>query len=530
MSIQPSRLSWKALAVVGIIAFIIIQLVSTVSQPDAVNESNDGVPGLTRQQAAEKALEWARSQDPQAELRAEAVLDTHKLWAGYIARNDYTAVYERDFAAVYPTDYYLVDLYDQTGAIQYVLELHPETGNIYSWRTPAAKGGGPRSESERVAAEELRRLGIDSSEYTLLSDGKGMYNVVYQHQKDRLGQASRQIVLSIRGDKVLAYEERFEVPSSHTSWQEQQDDKADRMGLSALALSLGMGVIAIVYSIRSRSFVSFKRGLVFTLAYLVLNGITMMNTFPAMRLELTGIGDIPDRAILGGLAIFRGIELIITGVILYFSFVSGEGMMRSERLSLWPNRNDPHTGDYIFASMKLGYLVCCFLLGIQAVLFFIAEHQFDSWAINNTSMSVFNMKWPFLFPLLAWVAAISEETIYRLFGVLLFKKMLRNNFLAVLFPSMIWALGHTAYPIYPSYTRFFEVTILGIIFGYVFLRHGFYTVVFAHAAMNSILMGLTLLFSMQDGLNIIAGVIAIISPVLVALALRRFNRHRESTA
>jgi hypothetical protein len=529
MSKQPSLLSWRALAITGIIVFFIIQALSTVQQNGNVNEQSDGIPGLTRQEAAEKALEWASSEAPGASLRAQAVLDTHKLWAGYIAKNEYNTVYERDFASVYPTDYYLVDLYDTAGSIQYVVEVHPETGKVYSWKTSATGIPNASAENEKLAAEELRKQGLDIAEFTLLPEGKGIFNLIYQHREDRLGQAHRQVAMSIRGGKVTAYEERFDIPSSHRSWQEQQDQRAGRMGVSALLLSLGMGIVAITYAIRNRGLVSFKRGLVFTLSYMVLNAITMINTFTAMRLELSEIMEFPDPAILAGLAVFRGIELIITAVILYFSFVSGEGMMRSERLFLWPERNDPMTGSHIFGSMKLGYLVCCFLLGVQTLLFFIAEHQFDSWAINNTSMSVFNMQWPFLFPLLAWVAAISEETIYRLFGILLFKKMLGNNFLAVLFPSMIWALGHTAYPIYPSYTRFVEVTILGIIFGYVFLRHGFYTVVFAHAAMNSILMGLTLLFSLQDAMNISAGILAILSPVLVALVLRRLHLSKAST-
>ncbi len=79
-------------------------------------------------------------------------------------------------------------------------------------------------------------------------------------------------------------------------------------------------------------------------------------------------------------------------------------------------------------------------------------------------------------------------------GIALMLKLTRSRFLAVLLPSVIWAMSHTQYPIYPVYTRLVEVTVIGLIFGYVFLKYGLLTALFTHASMNSILMGLSIMF------------------------------------
>ena len=167
--------------------------------------------------------------------------------------------------------------------------------------------------------------------------------------------------------------------------------------------------------------------------------------------------------------------------------------------------------------MGRGYLLALFILGVQQVLFYTGEVNFDVWAVNDPSDSVLNMLEPRLFPLMAWVAAISEEATFRLLGIILFKKLFRSNFIAIVFPSVIWAASHTQYPIYPVYTRLIEVTIIGIILGYVFLKYGFITAIFAHACMDSILMGMSL-FSLGHVSDVLAGIFYILLPGFDRLA------------
>src|SRR5690606_18822517 len=159
----------------------------------------------------------------------------------------------------------------------------------------------------------------------------------------------------------------------------------------------------------------------------------------------------------------------------------------------WARWKEAGYGKHVVAAMGRGHLGCLFILGVQSFMFFIGEHYFGVWATNDPLFSNYNLLYPLLFPLLAWGGALPEEAVYRLFGIILLKKLFRSTAVAVLLTSMIWAIGHTSYPIFPAYTRFVEVTVLGLIFGWVFLKYGFITAVFAHAAVDSILMGFSLM-------------------------------------
>jgi hypothetical protein len=270
-------------------------------------------------------------------------------------------------------------------------------------------------------------------------------------------------------------------------------------------------VLAIVY----RKRVSFARGAVLTLIFVVFYCINNWNMLPALRGE-QGSAVTTEGTVLTAVIINIVTLLMAAGV--YVSYVSGVELWRRFGWNAWPRWREERFGGEVWASMGRGYLICLFALGVQQLLFFIAEYGFGVWAVNDASDSPYNMLVPGLFPLLAWCAAISEEATFRLFGIALFGRIVRWRFAAVLLPSVIWAASHTQYPIYPVYTRLVEVTVLGLIFGYLFLKYGFLTVLFAHASMDSLLMGLDL-FSLHSPADALLGAVYMAGPLLVALVL-----------
>jgi len=206
----------------------------------------------------------------------------------------------------------------------------------------------------------------------------------------------------------------------------------------------------------------------------------------------------------------------------YMSLVAGDALWRRFGQPAWPRWREADFGQATLVGMGRGYLLACGLIGVQSVLFWIAWQQFGAWAVNDPAQSLDNMFRPALFPLMAWAAAISEEALYRLLGIALFKKLFRSTFLAVLMTSVIWALSHTQYAIYPAYTRFVEVTVLGLIFGYAFLRYGFLAVLFAHASFDSLLMSLSLIDAEGSGSVVYAlGYVAL--PAVIAVVIRAIH-------
>jgi hypothetical protein len=252
-----------------------------------------------------------------------------------------------------------------------------------------------------------------------------------------------------------------------------------------------------------------------SLLYALFYCINNINMLPAIKAEqgadVTGFGTIAT-------VVFVNFVTLLMAVGVYVSFVSGIELWRRTGWNPWPRWRESAFGADVFAAMGRGYLLCLFILGVQRILFLGGEQIFGVWAVSDASSSPYNMFAPALFPLLAWCAGISEEATFRLFGIAFFQRIVRIRFLAVLIPSVIWAASHTQYPIYPVYTRLVEVTVLGVIFGYAFLKYGFMTALFTHATMDSLLMGLDLVTS-HSGTNIALGVFYMLSPLLVGWLL-----------
>lgn len=142
-----------------------------------------------------------------------------------------------------------------------------------------------------------------------------------------------------------------------------------------------------------------------------------------------------------------------------------------------------------------GYAVGLAFLGYVAVFYVIGTRYLGVWLPADSPHSqLLSMYLPWLVPLLIAVqATISEEIVYRLFGISFLKRYVKITFLALLIPGMIWAFGHSTYPVFPVYVRGIELTIAGLIFGWIFIRYGLLTMLVAHYAIDAILVAMPFL-------------------------------------
>lgn len=91
------------------------------------------------------------------------------------------------------------------------------------------------------------------------------------------------------------------------------------------------------------------------------------------------------------------------------------------------------------------------------------------------------------FLLLLAGAGISEETTYRLLFLSLFWRLTRRPWVALVFSSLLFGLYHLS-PLDAVYLQLWErplsvftmSTIMGLLMGYVYIKHGYETAVFGH--------------------------------------------------
>ncbi|GIQ68468.1 CPBP family intramembrane metalloprotease [Xylanibacillus composti] len=484
-------------------------------------EALAGQMPLSKQKAADSALAYFDEQwgSGHGLLEATVYFNTDKHMNGYVQKNDLADVYTKPLSEWAPADYFQVAV-TRDGQEAAVLYLHMYSGEVFGWESSEPMTGKPRDITGLL--EEKGFANADLLEQEMQPDGKTLY--VYRLPDERVGEAELRFRVAVLDGAVVSFQPYFDVPASYMQWQQEQDATSTALQLVSMASSFILAVVAFILVIVYRRSLTFTRSIVLTLAYLATALMYNVNLVPAY--EISGAGSATY------LVWFQGVYFFFSAFTVYLSGVSGEGLWRMEGRQLWPRFGEEGFGIHVARSMGLGYLFCFVVMGLQNTLFLFGYKFLDIWAIQDAMMSPYNLQWAYLFPLLAWVAAISEELIYRVFGLAVFKKLVRYTPLAALLSSMVWGLGHVGYPIYPVYTRFVEVTILGLLFCYIYLRHGFYTALFTHAIMDSVLMSFSII-PVGGLMNGLAAVFFICFPAIVGgllYLLHRWFRRAPRTA
>lgn len=268
----------------------------------------------------------------------------------------------------------------------------------------------------------------------------------------------------------------FTAPAWHDSYVEDQKSLATNLTLFGYALpTLALGLLALIFSILRRSHTSFVRGITLSSIHFT---IMMISTYNSLPEPVSDTAESRITAVVMFIIYF--LYSLLMSSLLYFSLVGGNGLWRKEEgLNPWPRAKEPGYGKYVLDSLSAGYVWALILLGVQTIMFIILSLTLDNWSTTDASQSPYNMRYALLLPIVAWLAGLSEEAVYRLFGIRMLKKLVKNTFIASLITTLIWAFGHTLYPIYPVISRPIELTVIGLLFSYIFLRYGFIAVMFS---------------------------------------------------
>ena len=532
------------LAAIGLILFFVFQIFpATSSQTTDIPSTSF----ISKEQATQSARSFAASMAdytlPSDNGRTLVTYQTHSDIYGYMAKTKQLDSYNQKWEAAYPYDVFRVRLPDEDNGGYLNVDVHMRTGKVVGFKREVpsslyasaeaeqdknkrnatiqlAEGNLPLDEKEQLASGILAEFGYDAPKLQLdTREGEG--GLTYTDADKQIGDSKLELNFTFENGAVRSFESVFSVPDEHINYVKDQTRQANWMTYGGYAfLTFVLGVLAIIYSILTRTHTSFKRGIILSLVYFAASVIGTLNMIPLFQAQ--GLSSF----MLAFLMLMQtGITLVMSATI-YLSLVAGDGMWRKIGLNPWPRAKEPGYGKYVLHSMYTGYLWAFILLGVQSILFFILERSIGSWSTTSADQSTYNMSYAWIFPIMAWMAGIGEETVYRLFGIRMMQKIVRNTFIACLIPTLIWALGHTLYPIYPVITRPIELMVIGLLFSLVMLRHGFIAVVFSHVIFDSLLMGLSLIF-MGDALNISAGIFWIVLPAIVGYVIYKWNPQKK---
>jgi len=541
-------------AAIGLIVFLIMNVAPMVAGGDPAAATH--VVGRDEAEDAAAAYVRARTGDDGADLRPFAMYAADRDVFGYFYGAGTIEDVQERFASVLPLDAYRVQVEDAASGAMHWVDVNPYTGKPVEWDLATAGEPVAADRLEAIGREAIAELGWPGDEPALLSTDEATGEAFFALEHPSFDGASATVRLRADDLGATALAVNWNVPDAYAARIADQDAKSSALGLIGLLLSGALQFAAFVYALVQANFVRWQRGVLMALVFGVFYCGMNVNMYPGLKatvLDVLNGGDYAAGGLEGGGAIAGMIgALVLTNALtlamaigLYFSAVAGDRLAGLQGYRVWPLPSDAGYGSHVSGAVKLGYLYAPILLGIQSILFLFAEQGFDTWYTIDALSSPNNMAYPLFAPLLAWCAAVSEEAVFRLFAIpalawlfawplaLLRVPRRTRTFLslgaAVAVSSMIWALGHVQYPIYPYYTRFAEVTALGLLFAFIFLRHGFLAAVFAHAVVDLIWFGISIVSSVPTAGGFAAFALYLATPALVALVVRMRSRRTGPT-
>ncbi len=326
------------------------------------------------------------------------------------------------------------------------------------------------------------------------------------------GEAYPLIQVAVLGDKIGSFSYYLFVPEEFDREITQQLSVGSLLTLLSGLASVFMLILALVYLVKA-----FNNKKASWKVYAFLSGITFIilslgaiNDYPLLKSLYTT--DMPFGVSMGILLIMTIIGVIFISAVIFISGVAGDYVTKS----IWPN-SFKASFERFPVSVLRGYVVAFATLAVTQVIYLIGEQYFGVWSLPMTleSYSFLLSISPFLSVFsIVFLAAFSEEILYRLFGVSIFKKYFKSTFLAIAVSALIWAIAHSNYPVFPVYFRGIELLIGGIIWGYFFLRYDITTLISAHYVYNAVLFSISMIVLGIPSLTFSA-IILFILPILL---------------
>ena len=345
------------------------------------------------------------------------------------------------------------------------------------------------SEYEKVEASSEKRK--ERTDHTFVWK-KTNYNVLE-------GELRLRVV--VQGDEVGGFRQFFKVPEKFQRDFEKEQSTGGLLSIISFAVSLVLTFAAlVVFIVKFKADdIRWKFAIVAAAVILVLFFLGQINAIPLINASYpTQIG---YETFLTTIVVTTLIGGLIYGFVVLFTGASGDALTRE----IFPKSVESFS-----LSILRGYLLSFILLGYLVVFYLISSKYFGVWLpLDSPYSNMLNTSLPFLYPLLVgFSAAVSEEFGFRFFAIPFFKKYLKNILLALLIPATIWAFGHSSYLVNPVYIRGIELTIVGLILGYFYMRYGILTTIITHYVINAILVALPLLRS-QNQYFLISGFLVV---------------------
>ncbi len=347
--------------------------------------------------------------------------------------------------------------------------------------------------------------------------------------------ATYRISVTVQGDQIDGYSEYLKLPER---WQRDYArlrslNESTSLVDALFFVLLGIGMLAaLVGHIRVRN-ARWKTALIFGLVAFALQFLATLNEFPLAQFDFDTTGTYAS--FVGRIVIRAGLVALAFGGMILLLTACTEPVYRSAypkhisicRMLSWPAIQ---TRSFLLASVA-GITLTFFFFAYE-IGFYLLANRLGAWAPADIPYTeLLNTRFPWVFVLfMGFFPAVSEEWMFRAFGIPWLEKLLRRRWIAVLVASFIWGFGHAAYPNQPFFIRGIEVGIVGLILSWAMLRFGILAPLIAHYSIDAFFTAFLLLRSGDAYLATSGAITAGINLIPLLLAVVAYAVKRRFSA
>lgn len=472
-----------------------------------------------------------------SEYNKTSTFTTKSMISTYIQLN-YSREEARKKIKKYNIRYWEVRFYKPKEKEEFKVGIDPIDGEIVKFEHIVAEEASgenlPRRQAFEKAKTFLTEQGFDLSKYKLVENTVNERLNRTDHEfswreTDKKDNAPFEIDVKIQGDRIGFFSSKINIPDKFTHTYKTERSPGSGLNIVFFAASAIIIVAGIYLGLQYFKADEFDKRYALTFAIIagVLLFIMMINSLPGilyrvptftspsmMTLSMV-IGAFIAALVVAGITIVSaGTGKELSSEVLDFDVIDG----------IFSKENRKRLKYSTFRGFWLAFI----LLGIATLFYLVGSEYFGVWMPENSPyLSAVPTYVPALMALTAGgIAAITEETIFRLFSIPLLKRYLKYTVIAVVISSFIWGIGHTGYVVLPWYTRIIEVTLLGIVLGGAFLRYDLVTTLSAHFSMNAFIVAIPMVLAGTSWLKLNGFISIIIAtlPLLISITLLLYEK------
>jgi hypothetical protein len=138
--------------------------------------------------------------------------------------------------------------------------------------------------------------------------------------------------------------------------------------------------------------------------------------------------------------------------------------------------------------LLVAHLLLAIDLGWVVLYYLVGEHIHFWCPLGVDNYQILSSVMPFFSAVAVGVSAsVNEELMYRVLALCLAQKVTRNFWIANFFQAAAWGFMHSTYPQQPAYARGVELTLGGMLDGWVLSRFGILPTMASHYLFDAIL-------------------------------------------